>query len=131
MPSRLLDNTTGLEKLQHKFGLLEDHDRRNNISITGITRGRVTTLLYSSGNASQMDTPTWHQKKIERARRIYSLHLKENISTDHNPVPAQTWRSQRYRLLNGACEVAENDLIQDAGKPCICMLSTVLIQAFQ
>lgn len=117
MKRQILYNTTGLEKFQQKLALLEDHNRRNNVRITGISPGRegdnVTTFL-------QEMLPKWipslgnRAVEIERAHRIYSPHAKGNIP--QTMIVRLLQHGDRNAILNGAREASKNAPIQDAGK---------------
>lgn len=117
MKRQILDNTTGLEKFQQKLALLEDHNRRNNVRITGITAGRegdnATSFL-------QEMLPKWIPSlgnrvvEIERAHRIYSPHVKGSIP--QTMILKLLRHGDRNAILKGARETSKTAPIQDAGK---------------
>lgn len=117
MKRQVLDNTTSLEKFQQKLALLEDHNRRNNVRITGITTGRegnnAITFL-------QEMLPKWIPSlgnkiiEIERAHRIYGPHAKGN--TPQTMILRLLRHGDRNAILNGAREATKHAPIQDAGR---------------
>uniref|UniRef100_A0A8C7X7K5 Uncharacterized protein n=1 Tax=Oryzias sinensis TaxID=183150 RepID=A0A8C7X7K5_9TELE len=103
---QVLDNTSGLEKVQLNLALLEDYNRRNNMRITGIPNnaegGNVVAFLQES-------LPKWLPSlanktiEIERAHRVQTMILRLFRHAD------------RTAILNGARAAARNGPIQHAG----------------
>ncbi|GLD62778.1 uncharacterized protein AKAME5_001445800 [Lates japonicus] len=117
MKRQVLDNTTSLEKFQQKLALLEDHNRRNNVRITGISTGREgnNTIAFL-----QEMLPKWIPSlgnktiEIEKTHRIYGPHAKGNIP--QSMILRLLRHGDCNAILNGAREVTKNAPIQDASR---------------
>lgn len=103
MKRQILDNTTGIEMFQQKLTLLEDHNQRNNVQITGISTRRedVNPITFL-----QEMLPKWilslgnKAVEIERAHHIHSSHAKAMI--------LQLLSHAVHNVMNGTREVMKN-----------------------
>lgn len=116
MKRQVLDNASGLEKVQLNLALLEDYNRRNNVRITGIPNNS------EGGNAVaflQENLPKWLPSlakttiEIERAHRVRSAKSRGDFP--ETMILRLLRHGDRTAILNGARAAAKNGPIQHAG----------------